>query len=194
MTGAAILCAIALQSCRRQPQSESNAAAVVETQWTKQVAERAEALSKAGKVTFSLPQLRVYDAKGALVYVLDQKSAWKPATIGAEIDRAVSSGQSVAGPSLDETLADLQAADGRPASNLVAARGTPVVFDYWASWCVPCKILEKALLEWQAKKPADAVQIVKAEADPTKLDRARGEKVYMVKKGPDGKLVKVEMK
>jgi thiol-disulfide isomerase/thioredoxin len=138
--------------------------------------------------------LRVYSATGQLVYLLDAKRGWKPDTIGSEIDRAIASGHAIAGPTLTETLADLQTGEGRPARAAVASNGTPLVFDYWASWCVPCKILEKGLLQWQATKPGGSVQIVKAEADLTKVERAEGQKVFFLKKGADGKLHEVEMK
>jgi len=174
------------------------APAVVETQWTRSAAERSERLTNSalkkdprrGGLKYGLPQLRVYGRDGRLVYVLDATRAWSPQTIGRVIDKAVASGTTVAGPSLQETLADLQTVEGRPASLAVAGHETPLVFDYWASWCVPCKILEKALLQWQRSKPSGAVQIVKAEADPMKLAKERGEKIFMVKKGPDGKMHK----
>ena len=176
--------------------------AVVETQWTRSAAEKTEKLMdaalkqdpKKGGLKYALPQLRVYDATGRLVYLLDPTRTWKPDLIGSDIDRAIASGRTVTGPSLEQTLADLQTMEGRPARAAVAVHGTPLVFDYWASWCVPCKFLEQALLDWQAPKPRGAVQIVKAEADLTKLSRERGEKVFMMKKGPDGKLHKIEMK
>jgi len=142
---------------------------------------------------YALPRLRVYNADGQLIYLLDPTQGWSPKAIGSAIDEAIASGRSIAGPALGETLAELQTADGRPA-RAVAASGIPLVFDYWASWCVPCRILEKALLQWQASKYPGSVQIVKAEADPMKLAAERGEKVFMVKKGPDAKLHKTEMK
>jgi len=193
--------ALALVGCDHQRDSRAKVRAVVETQWTKQAAEKTERLTEAalkqdprrGGMKYALPQLRVYDTKGRLVYQLDPTTGWKPATIGGVIDRAIASSHSIAGPSLSETLTDLQTSDGRPARAAVASDGTPLVVDYWASWCVPCKILEKALLQWQSSKPAGSVQIVKAEADPMKLARERGENTYMMK-GPDGKLHKVEMK
>lgn len=199
-----LTCNVALSSCDRQTKPERRAAmrAVVETQWTRRAAETTEMLidaalkqdPKTGALKYSLPQLRVYDAKGQLVYLLDPTRGWKPDSIGTDIDRAIASGRTVAGPSLEQTLADLQTADGQPAVGAVAVHGTPLVFDYWASWCVPCKFLEQALLRWQKMKPADSVQIVKAEADLMKLARERGEKVFMTKSGPDGKLHKIEVK
>jgi thiol-disulfide isomerase/thioredoxin len=204
MAAAVLACGGALSSCRRGAKPEQGTAvpAVVDTQWTSSAAKRAERLMEAalkkdpkrGGMKYALPQLRVYDAKGQLVYSLDPTRGWSPERIGGEIDRAIASEHPISGPSLNETLGDLQTTDGRAAANVVAARGTPLVFDYWASWCVPCKILEKALVQWQRQKPAGSLQIVKAETDLMKLQRERGEKVFMLKKGPDGKLHKVEMK
>lgn len=167
---------------------------MIELQWTAAAARKAALLSKEGKLTYNLPQLRAYDAGGQLVYALDTREPWSPNRIGREIDRAIARRRMVAGPSLAESFDDLQTAQGRPASSAVTVHGTPLVFDYWASWCVPCKVLEKALLQWQSTKPAGSVQIVKAETDIMKAMRAAGEKTYMITKGPDGKLHKTEMR
>jgi thiol-disulfide isomerase/thioredoxin len=186
--------AVPLSACSKHAATPRTLVSVVDTQWTDAAAKRTETLSSTGKIKYSLPQLRIYDAKGELVYSLDPATGWKPTTIGSALDKAIAAGHPIPGPSLNETLADLQTADGRPARGAVAVDGAPLVFDYWASWCVPCKILEKALLQWQATKPRGSVRIVKAETDLMKFERAQGQKTYMVKKGPDGRLHKFEMK
>ncbi len=52
---------------------------------------------------------------------------------------------SIGGPAPDLRLVDL---DGRP-FELASLRGRPVVLNFWASWCVPCReefpLLEQAL-------------------------------------------------
>ena len=181
--------AIALASCKPQSGSGTKEAMpiVVEAQWTDAAASRAEDLVKAGKMRYSLPGLRVYDRDGRLVYLLDPSKTWTPASIGADIDKALPSGRMIPGPSLQETLSELQAGGNTP--NVAA--GIPVVVDYWASWCVPCKELEKSLLGWQAQKEPGSIQIVKAETDLLKLERSRGKQIFFMKKGPDGKLHKV---
>jgi hypothetical protein len=138
--------AAALQSCNRRPAehpSEVTAAAahVINVQWTDQAAKRTVSSGK----LYALPQLRVYDADGRLVYDVSN-GAMNPATIGSAIDGALKSGRIMDGPSLQTTLADLQTSRGRPAPSVIARPGTPLIFDYWASWCIPCKMLEKALL------------------------------------------------
>jgi hypothetical protein len=200
---AAFACIVALGSCQRrdEPQPAIAVPSVIDTQWTRSAAERAERLTAAalkqdprrGGAKYALPRLRVYDAKGQLVYSLDPTLGWNSNTIGGEIERAIASGRPISGPSLNDTLAELQTADGRSASAVVAPGRTALVFDYWASWCVPCKILGKALVQWQSSQPRGAVRIVKAEADPTKFARERGEKVLMEKRGLDGKLHQVEL-
>jgi thiol-disulfide isomerase/thioredoxin len=134
---------------------------------------------------YALPQLRVYDAGGRLVYNLTP-GEWKPATIGSVIDQALKSGRAVPGPTLQQTLADLQTTSGHPAGSAIAANGTPLIFDYWATWCIPCKKLEKALLAWAAQKPPGSVQIVKAETDIMKAMRASGQRTFMMKKDAAG--------
>jgi len=185
----------AILSCQRADRTPNRAASasLIETRWTDATAKETAMLSKEGKIAYDLPQLIVYNGSRQLVYVLNTRKPWSPTAIGSEIDKAIAAGQRVAGPPLTKTLGDLETREGRPASSAVAGAGVTLVFDYWASWCVPCKMLEKSLVEWQSTKPAGSVQIVKAETDIMKALRATGEKTYMIRRGSDGKLHKVEL-
>lgn len=179
---------IALQSCNRSAQQHSSHApssnsGTLGVEWTKPAGERTFASHK----PYALPQLRVYDAAGKLV--LNITNGASAPDIGARVDQAIRVDQTVAGPSVAETLADLQTYQGQPASSAVNAQGRPLIVDYWASWCIPCKALGKSLLAWAARKPSGSVQIVKAETDLVKVAAAQGIKIerYQQVKGPDGK-------
>jgi thiol-disulfide isomerase/thioredoxin len=137
-----------------------------------------------------LPELRVYNSRGQLVYA---SFGFHAGQAGRAIDNALAKSTSVAGPALSESLAELQTADGRAAS-LAVTPGKPVVIDYWAVWCVPCKYLSKELASWAEHHSGSGVEVVRAETDLMKAARMRGEKTYLVKKDANGKLVKTEIR
>ena len=187
-----VACTVALLSCdHRSPTSTttdagtSRAPEVIETQWTDAAAKRT-----AKEISFVLPELRIYDKRQQLIF---QQSGINHETVTETIQAAIKTDRPVAGPSYSATVADVQTGDGSPASSVIRPSDV-TIFDYWASWCAPCKILEKQLFAWTAQQPPGSVKIVRVEADLTKLEKATGEKVYLLKKGPDGKLARVEMK
>jgi thiol-disulfide isomerase/thioredoxin len=176
----------------------SAAPTVIETIWTHSAAERTqnlteEALKKSplGGQRYALPELRIYDGRQKLIFHMNGAS---PGQTAAILGRVISADRPVAGPTFQETLADLETHDHEPAATVVTPGQRVIIFDYWAEWCIPCKALEKELLAWLKKQPEDSLQIVRVEADLAKLEREKGGKVFMFKKGPDGKLAKVEMK
>ncbi|MEO6580086.1 MAG: thioredoxin domain-containing protein [Sphingomicrobium sp.] len=192
---------LSLISCDRhsqtgQPKQDKavSAAAVLNTQWTDAAAKLAEASSNRllgkGKPGFSLPQLRVYDPGERLIL---NQSGNKPGTLAATMQRVITADRPIVGPTFPQTVGDLQTADHGAATGRIVGKGKTTIFDYWADWCVPCKALEKELIAWAATQPVNSVQIVRVEADLTKLARDRGEKVIMIKKDASGNLVKVEM-
>ncbi|MDX1613058.1 MAG: TlpA disulfide reductase family protein [Candidatus Promineifilaceae bacterium] len=76
--------------------------------------------------------------------VLDQVSPFP--TAGAEVARVPNTGGDsgaleVGDPAPDFTLNDL---DGQPVT-LSAFRGRPVIINFWATWCAPCRIEMPAL-------------------------------------------------
>jgi len=187
-----IASAAVLQSCHRRlsegaPNPASAGPEVIGVEWTRDAAER---IAKSGK-SYALPQLRVYDARGQLVYNLPLGA---PPTVGSSIDNALKLDRAVPGPTLAQSLSDLQTYQGDPASSAIAAFGQQLIFDYWASWCIPCKKLEKSLLAWAAQRPPGSVRIVKAETDVMKAMRAAGQRTFMVKKDASGKQHMIEVK
>lgn len=185
---------LSVTACKRAPdtatptQNKEAAANVYDMVWTDSVAKRTAALTKVGKLKYELPQLRAYDAAGRLVYAL--KAPWDVKSVGAQIDKAIAVDEPIEGPSLQESLAQLQTRDGRPATAIVTGEGKITLVDYWASWCLPCKVLEKELRNHASSKAPGSIQIVKAETDIMKAMLASGQTVTMMTKDQSGKVVR----
>jgi thiol-disulfide isomerase/thioredoxin len=183
----ALVCCGSSRSASKQQSSRPHAPEFIETAWTDAAANRAESLMMQRKLHYALPEVRIYDSGQKLIF---RQIGDKPPIVGATLDRAIAGDQPVSGPSFAETVSDLETADHRPAAERLSASGKVTVVDYWASWCVPCKAVEKKLTAWAEAKPEGAVRIVKAEADLMKAAQAHGIKMerYKQVKGPDGKL------
>ena len=67
----------------------------------------------------------------------------------------------------DFTLSSLQ--DGRGSVSLASYKGTPVLVNFWATWCVPCKD-EMPLLEAAHKKWGSKVQFIGIDRQDYKPD------------------------
>ncbi len=65
----------------------------------------------------------------------------------------------------------LSTLDGE-AIDLASLRGRPVLLNFWASWCLPCKIELPALKTWAALHPEVTVLGVSIDRDPNALRRA----------------------
>lgn len=204
MRALSTILALAVAACqqsepdRSRPRESKSQFEVIETAWTLTAAEKAEKLVAAalekdpnGGLKYALPELRIYNPQQELIYHVNGATPGKTAAI---LHQAISANRKTSGPSFQETLDDLETPNHRAASERVRPGNHITVFDYWAEWCVPCKALEKELLAWAADQPNGSVQIVRAEADPMKLARTRGNKVIMMKRDSSGKLIKVEMK
>jgi thiol-disulfide isomerase/thioredoxin len=183
------LASAALISCGRSPSAspQQHTPEIIETAWTNVAANRAVALMNTRKLHYALPELRIYDASQRLIF---HQVGDKPEIVAATLDRTIASDRPIVGPSLAETLGDLETSDHHPAAQKLAVNGEVTVFDYWASWCVPCKAVGKKLTAWAATKPQGTVRIVKAETDLMKAAAGHGIKIerYHQVKGPDGKL------
>jgi thiol:disulfide interchange protein len=162
------------------PQSGAPASVpVIEAAWSSATAdEMMDRILHQQKFEYALPELRVYDSNGRLIY---RKAGAETGKTAATLSRAIENDKQVAGPTFAETVSKLELR-GRNAARLRIEPGPGVtLFDYWAEWCVPCKILEKELLSWAAGQPSGSVRIVKAEADLPKIMRAHGMRVTMRK-------------
>lgn len=194
-TRVVILLGLALAACQKPDASSEKTAPgkpsveLVDLTWTAEAANRVDKLSLKDPMQYSLPEVRVYGAKQQLIF---HKNGLGPDDVEL-ITRAIAEAKPIAGPTFAETIGDFQGAEGQPAASLVQPRNVVTVIDYWADWCVPCKALEKRLLEWAAQQPPGSVRLVRAETDLIKLGKAQGEKQYKIVTNPDGMKSKVEM-
>lgn len=131
----------------------------LDIRWTE--AARMAAAKNGGEIR--LPEVRVYDGRGRLL--LRDFGSGTPGAIVPRVSAALRGGKAVAGPSLAESLRALETRDGRPALPQLRGNKQIVVIDYWASWCVGCKVVSRELEAWSAKQ-GGKVLLVRAETDP----------------------------
>jgi thiol-disulfide isomerase/thioredoxin len=160
----------------------------LDARWTKAAEAQYVPGAMAGK-TKTLPELRVYDAGGRLILL---QTGYHRGRVGASIEAAARLDRPVRGPSLAQSLAELETRDGKPLGRSLRTRRGLTVIDYWAEWCVPCKSLGAELDAWTASQPASAVTLVRAETDLMRALRAQGKVVKHYLEGPDGKRIEVE--
>ena len=75
----------------------------------------------------------------------------------------------------DFTLSSLQ--DGRGSVSLASYKGTPVLVNFWATWCVPCKD-EMPLLEAAHRKWGSKVQFIGIDRQDYKFTTPAPGKLY----------------
>lgn len=61
-------------------------------------------------------------------------------------------------------MAVAHATDQSFTQDVIEAKGTPVLVDFWASWCGPCKV-QAPILEELATKLGAKMKVVKLEVD-----------------------------
>jgi cytochrome c biogenesis protein CcmG/thiol:disulfide interchange protein DsbE len=71
--------------------------------------------------------------------------------------------ETLASPSLDFVLKD---ADGRDV-NLADLKGKPVLINFWATWCGPCKVEVPWFVEFAEKYRAQGLTVVGVSVDDT---------------------------
>jgi thiol-disulfide isomerase/thioredoxin len=107
--------------------------------------------------------------------------AWARPTLGLT---ELPPGQLPAEPLWAATLTDL---DGR-AAPLKPVPGRPLVVNFWARWCGPCRVEIPELVALRQREPGVDVVGINIEADPAPVrDFARAYEIdYPVRMAPDG--------
>lgn len=67
------------------------------------------------------------------------------------------------------SLSGLTAIQGSVAPSLSALRGRVVVVEFWATWCVPCRIMAPVLSDWNERYSARGLNVLGITSDPTDL-------------------------
>ncbi len=120
---------------------------------------------KAGTNRWVIPVFEVYNAKGIRTYHHVGDFGSDPNAI---LSQAINA--KVENQTLDDRLADLKDADGKPYRVKNTAQYDEIFVEYWASWCEPCHQQMKQVREFISKHPKLKILWIKVEQDPTKLD------------------------
>lgn len=78
-------------------------------------------------------------------------------------------------------------------TTVAALRGRVVLVDFWASWCVPCRILSPVLSGWQTRYGAQGLSVVGITTDPPETAAASKDQFgmkYPVASDPNGETSK----
>lgn len=63
-------------------------------------------------------------------------------------------------------LTDLKTVTGSVNPNLNALRGNVVIVEFWAGWCVPCRITAPMLSSWNDRYSAEGLRVLGVTSDP----------------------------
>lgn len=160
---------------------------IIDAAWSSATGQRYFDLVKQGQASAvpALPELRLYDQSHRLLF---KATGATPGNTAERLDAALHSAQELTGPSFAGTIGEIETRNHQPVSSHLRASRPITVFEYWAEWCAPCKVIEKELLAWASRQPSGSVRIVKVEADIVKVMKAQGASVVVEKAatpGPD---------
>ena len=117
-----------------------------------------------------LPRLVMLDSQGRLIY----GQSGVTSNLRYHLHQALEKDKPLAVPiTLNAVLDEVQDRDGNPVTVATLPKADAYVVDYWASWCTPCRMMERDLKgvldDWHDAR----IVWIKVESDPEILPEHR---------------------
>jgi len=120
---------------------------------------------------FSLPELLAYSGQGEPLLRQDGYDDENPQLLQATLSALLAAPEPISGPpSLQALARELVHADGRAFDAAQVEAFDLVLVEYWAEWCVPCKLQMKELEAFRDSHPERRIALLEVERDPNSIE------------------------